>query len=277
VSTIGLFFIAVSFVIRTFSKAATSYAILGMLSAVFSIESVRIVGNWKNSETLFSRALEIYPESGLAHLNLGLYYRQIKDYDRALQVYSEGIQYSRGYLQLYANRSRILLDRGQADLALQDLNYCLSKNPNLVNALTNRGVAFAMKNKLDSALLDLTKASAMEPEDADILSNRGLVFFQMGKYADAIIDLKKYIVKKPEDADNINLLGLAYLNNGQTEEALREIDRSIVLKPNESAFYYNRSIAHRRKGDQKNELADLLKASSLGYQVDPNYIRKLQQ
>lgn len=277
IPSIGLFFILVSFVIQRFSKASAQYAVLGGMAVIFFIESNRIVGNWKNSETLFSRALEIYPESGLAHLNLGLYYRQIKDYDKALAVYSEGVQYSRGYLQLYANRSRILLDRGQADLALADLNYCLSKNPNLVNALTNRGVAYAMKNNLDSALIDLTKALALEPNEPDVLSNRGLVYFQMGRYAESISDLKAYIALKPEDADNINLLGLAYMNGGQGDKALVEFNRSIQIKPNESAFYYNRSIIYRQRRDRKNELADLLKASSLGYQVDPNYIRQLQQ
>jgi tetratricopeptide (TPR) repeat protein len=277
IPSIGLFFSFIVLVTKYFKNAVSQYILLGAFSLFFFIESFRIVGNWKNSETLFTRALQVYPESGLAHLNLGLYYRQMKDYDRALQTYSDGINYSRGYLQLYINRSRILLDRGQADLALQDLNYCLSKNPNLVNALTNRGVAYGMKEKLDSALADLTQALKMQPGDADILANRGLVFFKQGKYAEAAKDLHMYLEKVPDDADNLNLLGLAYLNGGETEQALKAINRSIEFKSGEAAFYYNRSIVYRRMGERKMELADLLKASSLGYQVDPDYIRKLQQ
>ena len=194
--------------------------------------------------------------------------RQQKDYDRALEVYTDGIKYSKGYLQLYANRSRILLDRGQADLALQDLDYCLSKNPNLVNALTNRGVAHAMKSEWEKSLVDLNKADSLQPNTSDILSNRALVYYSVNRFPDAVRDLVKYIELNPEDADNINLLGLAYLNTNRNEEAMKSLNRAIELKPREAAFYFNRFLIHRNLKDRKGELADLLKARELGHPVD---------
>jgi tetratricopeptide (TPR) repeat protein len=275
IPSIGLCFIAVAFL---FSRKMTFFsrnAILSIMAAVYFIGSLQAVPHWKNSETLFSQALRVYPESGLAHLNLGLYYRVNKEYDKALEVYSEGIQYSKGYLQLYTNRSRIYLDRGMADLALSDLNYCLEKSPDLVNALINRGVAYGMKSEWDKSLADFNKADKLEPNTPDLLSNRALVYYSTNRFAEAVNDLKKYTVLKPEDADNINLLGLAYLNTDQQAIALQTLNRAIELKPQEAAFYFNRSLVHRKLKDRQAERADLLKAKELGQAVDQNYIDQL--
>jgi tetratricopeptide (TPR) repeat protein len=276
IPSIGLFFIALAFLFSRKMSLFSRNAILSIVAAVYFIGSLQAVSHWKNSETLFSQALRVYPESGLAHLNLGLYYRVNKEYDRALEVYSEGIQYSKGYLQLYTNRSRIYLDRGQADLALSDLNYCLEKSPNLTNALINRGVAYAMKKEWDKSLADFNKADKLEPNTPDLLSNRALVYFSVNRFPEAINDLTKYIEMKPDDADNINILGLAYLNSNRYEEALKAINRSIELKPQEAAFYFNRSLIYRSRKDKQAELADLLKAKELGHPVEQAYINQLK-
>jgi Flp pilus assembly protein TadD len=132
-----------------------------------------------------------------------------------------------------------------------------------------------MKSEWDKSLADFNKADKLEPNTPDLLSNRALVYYSTNRFAEAVNDLKKYTVLKPEDADNINLLGLAYLNTDQQAIALQTLNRAIELKPQEAAFYFNRSLVHRKLKDRQAERADLLKAKELGQAVDQNYIDQL--
>jgi tetratricopeptide (TPR) repeat protein len=277
IPSIGLFFILIVFINKLNLSKTRSYFIYSSVFLFYFFETISNIGNWKNSETLFSHALTIYPQSGLAHLNLGLYYRHENDYDNALQVYTEGIGYQTGYLSLYVNRSRIYLDRGKPDSALSDLNKCLSLNPELVQARINRGVAYAMKNEPDSALSDFNKAQQLDPENPDVLTNLGLLFYQRKQYPEAISNLQHFLKIKPTDADNTNLLGLCYFNQQQPDSALVEFNKAITLNPAQGAFYYNRSLAFNSKKDKDNALSDALKAQQLGYKINPEYIEYLRK
>ncbi len=276
IPSIGLFLILVPLINNLQVSKTQRSIIFAAICLFYFLVSMVNINNWKNSESLFAQALKVYPESALAHLNLGLYYREQNNYEEALSIYSEGIKNNPGYLQLYVNRSRIYLDRKDVDHALDDLNKCLSLDPLFSEALVNRGVAYGMKGDLEKSLVDLNKALELEPNNASALTNRSFVYYNKREYEKSSQDIHRYLETNPNDADYINLLGLCHLNLNDPDKAIPAFSQAIQLKGNESAFFLNRSLAYNKKNDTTNALKDALKAQELGKQVDASYIQYLK-
>ena len=68
-----------------------------------------------------------------------------------------------------------------------------------------------------------------------------------------------------------------YLRQEQYDLALADFNKILEIYPNSTYAYYNRSLIYYRiKGDMQRALNDALKAKQLGYKVEDNYIRFLQ-
>lgn len=275
IPSIGLFFILVT-VLYQMKSTDKSNLLLGIFIVFFFIQSLVSVNYWKNSGNLFKQALEVYPDSGMAHLNLGKYYNEHGNSAEALKIYTKGIDKSPGYFQLYSNRGKIFFDQGQMDLAIKDFDQCLLLKPDHTTALANRGAAFGSKNEYEKALADFNTALSINPNHMNALSNRGLLYLFTGEYEKAIENQVRYLELDPNDEDNLNILGYSYYNLNRYREAINEYNKAIRINNTKGTFYYNRSLAFNKVGDRKQALQDALRAQQLGVKVNQNYLSQLR-
>jgi tetratricopeptide (TPR) repeat protein len=126
-----------------------SVAILSVL-AVCSWQQVQ---HWKNSVTLFERALTVTARNYLAHNNLGV----------------------------------ALFYEGRMEEAISQYAASLRIKPNLADARNNIGVALAAQGKYDEAVRHYREALHIRPDDAGIHNNIGVALAAQGKI-DAAID-----------------------------------------------------------------------------------------
>ncbi len=63
---------------------------------------------------------------------------------------------------------------------------------------------------------------------------------------------------------------------GNVAEALKDYNMTIQLNNGNAGAYFNRSMANKSLGNFKDALNDALKAQSLGYNVNVNYINDLK-
>jgi len=277
---IGLFFVYAVFTENAMKRFGHYKAAIYGLVAVYVVSMAAVtlkqIKVWENNETLWTDVIEKNPRIALAYNNLGHYYRQQNEYDKAVENYNKGIKLEPNKAMTYNNRGTIYFNRGQYDPALEDFNKCLSIDPNFLNALANRGSVFGIKKEYDKALGDLNRALQIDPKHANALSNRGFVYFQLGQYEKTIADYTAFLLDNPNDADVINTLGLCYSNLKEYDKALVEYDKSIRIKPNLGAFYMNRSYTFNSKNDKANALNDALKAQELGYKVNVDYLNFLK-
>ncbi len=273
IPSIGLLLVIIILINKLNWKKARYYASFALIFLFYFIITFTSINHWENAESLFKQALKIFPESGLAHLNLGLYYNEQNNNKKALEVYSKGINLSPRFSLLYTNRGKIYLDSGNLDLALADFNKSLSIWPNSFKSLTNRGAVFEKKNDLMSALSDLNRALELKPNDITSLQNRGIVYYRLKEYEKTIEDYRKYLQFKPNDPVIINSIGLSYRKINQNNEAIAEYNRAIAINPTNSAYFMNRSYAFNAIGDKKSALRDAQKAKQLGFKVNTNYLK----
>jgi len=277
IPSIGLFFMVVVLVNQIKFKSNYYKLVLAAIFVFYFSLSMKNVTHWKNSENLFSQAIKVYPESGLAHLNLGKYYREQNNFNKAIEVYNKGIQKDPGYYRLYYNRGKIFFDQAQFDLAITDYSKCLQLAPDYSWALANRGAAYGKKQDYKNAILDLSNAIEMNPYNKNAFSNRGVINFQIKEYENAIEDFTRFLNGSRNNPAIINTIGLSYLRLEKYEQALVEFNQSISLDASSGIYYLNRSFALNAMGDKTKALNDALKAQELGYNVNTNYINFLKR
>jgi protein O-mannosyl-transferase len=231
---------------------------------------------WRNTETLFTDVIKKYPKEVIAYNNLGLYYRDEKQVDRAIRTFSTAIEMEPAAYTMYNNRAEALYSKGEVAKAMEDISMALKINPDYSKALTNRGAIRASGGQFDLALRDLDKSLAIDGKDQKALSNRALIYYTTDRFEPAIADATTFLRLNPVDTDMINLRGLCYGRLNRTREAMEDFNKAIALSPTTGAYYENRSYLWFRLKDAQKALDDILKARSLGCQIDPNYLKRLQ-
>ena len=276
IPSIGLFFIMVVLLNKLNYQKRNFKILCSLIFLLYFSITMTNIGYWKNSESLFSRSVEVSPDSGLAYLSLGRLYREQNKLNKAIQVYNNGIVKAPSYYQLYSYRGKIYFDQGKNDLALIDFNKCLSLKADFAPALANRGAIFGQRQDYKKALIDLNKALDISPNYRNALSNRGYIYYYTEQYDKTIEDYKKIVSNDPNSPKIINTIGLAYNKLKEYDLAISEFTRSISLDPSQGAYYNNRSYAHFHKGDKQEALKDALKAQQLGFNVKSSYLNSLK-
>lgn len=278
IAYIGLFFLLAWALEFLFSgKTKTAVVVCSILYfAALGIVTWNRTQVWKNSETLFTDVIRKYPDASMAHNNLGIYYRDHQQDDRAVESYTRAIETNPQGYRSYTNRGEVYFEKGQTDKALTDMNMALKIKPGYSKALNNRAAIWGSMKKFNLAIDDLNKAISQDPGNLKALSNRSLAWYSMGKFDKASEDATSYLKLKPDDVDMLNQRGLCFDQMNRNQEALDDFTRAIQLRPASGIFVQNRSYVLAKTGDFKGALRDILKARDLGVKVNEAYVKMLQ-
>jgi protein O-mannosyl-transferase len=255
---------------------------------------------WNNGDNLWTKALEYDSNATTAWENRGIYFRDKKNYKRALGNLDTAILLKPKFAEAYNSRGKTHIDMNNPTLALADFTTAVREKPILAEAWANRGNAFGQLGKLDSALInitealkldstlasaylgrgnvygilgrfdesiqDLSKALVIEPTSADALLNRAITFRDMKQFDKALADTKSYLeMKKDNPAMWLNS-GLLKCDLGRYAEALPDFDEAIRLNGLEGGFYLERARCYRKMGNIGAMRTDVQTARARGAQ-----------
>jgi hypothetical protein len=173
---IGLSLIVAAVVVHPLRVRGRSLPLLitaGVL-VVFAGLTVRRIGVWKDSFTLFADVLERYPTDGLMYYNRGLTHYHQGNHEAAVKDYSRAIRHKPDCAMCHYNRALALKELGRMDEVARDLERTIELQPDHPGALSNRGITRALKQDLSGALADFDRALAIAPNDTNALINRGI-------------------------------------------------------------------------------------------------------
>jgi tetratricopeptide (TPR) repeat protein len=144
------------------------------------------------------------------------------------------------------------------DIALY--SNVLKNNPNVLEALNNRGNAYNYKGQFLLAIADFNRGLEIQPRYKSFYNNRAQSYFQLDSLDLALQDLDKAIKLDPGYLD-------AYLNKGQVlvsmknyEYAIRVYTRAIGMAPYRALIYLARADAYQKLDRTNEALADFKKA-----------------
>jgi Tfp pilus assembly protein PilF len=174
-----------------FAIAATALLVtvfLGFLN--FRQQSV-----WKNSETLWGKAITLFPTMPLPHNNFAL----------ALQ------------------------SRGAIDEAEESFNRAIRLKPNYVEAHLNLGNIMFAKRNLNEAERLFRRAAELNPRQAEVYNNLGVVSSAKGNPVEAIHFFRRSVEVNPEYAQGYFNLGALHAKMGNNEASVEALKQAAVL------------------------------------------------
>ncbi len=243
---------------------------------------------WKNSDSLWTDAIKKYPESEAAYRNRGSYLINKEAYDlgeknigeremdRALEDFNISIAINPNNAKVFTNRANIHGLKGHFDLALSDYSKSIELDKTDEQIFFNRAVTYSMMKQFDKAIEDFTTVLKMKPQFKIAKESRAYAYVDNKNYEKAISELNELIKTEPTNAMYYFYRGTAYFNSGNAAAALADNTMAIEYNPNNSGAYFNRSVVNKTMGKYKDALNDALKAQSMGYAINPNYINELK-
>jgi protein O-mannosyl-transferase len=269
-SYIGLLFIAAYLINKAWQSKSGVLAlmkyplmIIAIIGAVtFSYRSSSRTQVWKNSEVLWTDAIDNYP-GVLAYKARGDYYYSIHEIDKAISDFNKAVALDSSYKYVYNNRGLLYLNTGKTDLALPDFDKAIALDSTYTEAYINRGLLYSNTGKTNLAMSDLNKAIALDSTYADAYNNLGLLYFKTGKNDSALTDFTKAIALAPAYADAYNNLGLFYYKTGKANLAIADFSKVIALDSKMADAYNNRGSLYYLNGKNDSALADFTKAIAI--------------
>lgn len=139
----------------------------------------------------FRKFMELSPDRFFGYLELG----KLSEASKAEPLFTKAIEFTaqapkyRAQAYLYRGVSRFLLSKF-AEAAV-DLDEAIKLEPNDTNAQLFRGKVYVAQGDNSTAIKFLTKAHTLEPNALQPLEERGLAYCRLGRKAEATADFTK--------------------------------------------------------------------------------------
>jgi len=164
------------------SYLAPLVACLALLA--FTICSYIQVGYWKNSFTLFRRALSVV-ESDVAHNNLGLVLQERGKIDQAIKHYAAALAIHPASVEAQGNLANAMSSTGRIEDAIAGYEAILEFRPDDHKAHNNLANALMKIGKVDEAIQHYYKAIGLNPSDPVVHYNLSTALVAKKEYKKA--------------------------------------------------------------------------------------------
>lgn len=152
---------------------------------------------WKDSETLYKRALAVTEDNHHMHYNYG----------------------------------NLLERKGELAAASEQFRSAVKADPSHYKAMTNLGNILNRKDRVDEALVLYDRALTVNESYAPAYANRGIAFHKLGRYARAMEDYRRALELNPDLADAMVNMGILEYSRGNNSRARELFRRALEVDP----------------------------------------------
>lgn len=157
----------------------------------------------------YKEFIELYPMIYQVNLNIGNCYRELGEYDQAIEAYTNLLE------ELKIKKETLEGDEGAA------------------RALAAIGETYIKKGDLDKASEYLMEAMDIFPEDETLAFNIGEIYFKQGQTDKGVEYFNSAIQIKPDWAPPYRQIGYAYLNQANYGMAVESFKKFVELAPDD--------------------------------------------
>ena len=204
---------------------------LGLLSIIFcSALTVRQASYWKDSATLFERAL-IIPDNWLAHNNFGVHLKREGFTQEARKHFEKAIASRANYAEAHLNLGGIHLTENRLDDALAAYLKTAEVSPGYAEAYYNIATVYSQKGENEKAIEYFLKTLKLDREFIKAHNNLAGIYASEGQLDDAVVHLTEALILDPVFHDARYNLALIYQHRGQLDDAKKELMRILAYEP----------------------------------------------
>jgi tetratricopeptide (TPR) repeat protein len=170
---------------------------------------------WKTEESLWLDAVDKSPDHPRAHHNLGRYYGDTGQREKAIAEYEIALKLKRASHAetdhwTHYNLALEYIDDNQEDKAIEHLRKAIQLVSGFSDAYNNLGVLMIRKGEYDEAFNYLIKALTYDKNSFSAHNNLGFVLLKKRRLEEAITEFKRALATKNDFAPALYGLGVIY-------------------------------------------------------------------
>jgi tetratricopeptide (TPR) repeat protein len=214
-------------------------------------------GRSAEQEQVLKEAIQMSPESGLAHYRLGQLYQGQSLLPLAVRELEKAAALNPlvGLDHLYETIGGLYVDQASLDAAVAAYRKRIDANPNSAEAHRKLGEIYFLQGRHDEALIEFSVTQLLDPASADGYAAIGQVYLRLDRYADAVTASRRAIALDTEHQKARYTLGTSLVRLGQIEEGRRELDAFQAMVAASAANLQRRSELDAIKLDAARSLA----------------------
>jgi len=185
-----------------------------------------------NDFALWTDALQVNPDSPLAHTNMGnSLMRTGNNMDEAIDHYQMALASNPNYALAHNNLAFLLFCKGRVDEAITHYQKALEIDPTYALAHYDFGVLLSHIKREEEAIDHYKKALKTNPRYTQAYYSLGYLLSQEGRFDEAAPQFQKALQINPAYAEAHNGMGIVLAQKGHVEEALKQFQEAVRLKP----------------------------------------------
>lgn len=241
------FFVAIVWVVPRVT--GQTIAVIGGSLVMFAsiVVTEHQLKSWRNTVTLFERALVVTERNFVAHINLGSALMQRKQLDEALLHYEKAIALKEDIFEPHYGAAVILERKGELSSAVAYYRTAVELRPGAAVAHNNLGALLLRMGESVAAVEELQKAIAADPLNAEAHYNLGVALAGADKTS-AISHYQKAVSLRPDYADARNNLAVVLAGAGQYEAAADQLRWVVSANPKDAEAHFNFSFVLSKLG-----------------------------
>jgi tetratricopeptide (TPR) repeat protein len=191
---------------------------------------------WRNSDTLWTRALAVTTGNDVALTNLGTSLMERGQLDDALSYFqralavrsrSEHRHYNLSLALIHDSVGNVLARKGRLDDAIVHFRQAIELRPDFPDAHYNLGTALFQKGDLDDAIAEWRTTLSIHPFDAGAHTSLGNALVQKGWLREAVDHYEKALQSEPDSILSLN--NLAWVMSTGPDDSLRNNEIAVQL------------------------------------------------
>jgi len=218
-------------------------------------------GDLSGASEAYTQAIDVNPDSALAHKGLGYSHFQAGDYGRAAASLETAISLDPELAEAYYYLGLSLWQLEQRNEAVETTERAFE--------LDSRLRARAHRERLYKPIWDhrdtLNARGSAGTKEEERWVQEGLALAKQGRYEEAIKFYRKALASNPENALVLNWSGYANFRAERHRRAIEDLRRAIELEPGYAEAHYNLALALWAAGDADAALKEL----DIAFELDP--------
>jgi protein O-mannosyl-transferase len=224
---------------------------------------------WKDTGTLFGRAMEVTTNNYMAMTLVGADDEKRGQLNQAIALYRQALAIKPKYAEAHFFLGRALEEQHDTPEAASEYREAIRLEPNFDAAHIMLGLSLAREKKFNDAISQYEAALKSNPESAVAQSDWGTALIAQQLWKESIPHFEEALRLDPSLAEAHSSLGVAYLQSGNLAEGAKELRAALNINPQDNESRLNLGQALNQQ-QQWAEAAELLKPLALAQPTNSN-------